>query len=174
MLEWVIGEWDTMTRIVFIAVTAYILLVLLLRTTGKRTLSKMNAFDLIVTVALGSVLATTIMNDRISLTEGFLGLFMLVGLQFAVTWSSVRIVRIGRIVKSEPTLLYYDGKYLEDNMRKERVMKDEVRHAARVAGKASLDEVSAVVLETDGSMSVLTSRGELIEGKSSRDEENGD
>lgn len=170
MLEWVIGEREAMTRIVFIAVTSYVLLVLLLRTTGKRTLSKMNAFDLVVTVALGSMLATTIMNDQISLTEGFLGLFMLVGLQYVVTWSSVRVGRIGRVVKSQPTLLYYEGKYLEGNMRKERVMKDEIMQAARVEGISGMAEVTAVVLETDGSMSVLTARGELVESTRSGDD----
>jgi len=71
-------------------VLAYVALVVFLRVSGKRTLSKMNAFDLVVTVALGSTLATVLLSKDVALAEGVLAFALLISLQFVVTWSSVR------------------------------------------------------------------------------------
>jgi len=147
-------NWADLTRILAVAPVAYVLLLLVLRVTGKRTLSKLNAFDLVVTVAIGSTLATVILNTDVSLSEGVLALALLVSLQYLVTWSSVRIRAVERLAKAEPTLLYRDG-FLDDAMRRQRVTRDEVRQAARSQGHADLDDVGAVVLETDGSLSTL-------------------
>jgi uncharacterized membrane protein YcaP (DUF421 family) len=80
-------------------------LVLVLRVTGKRTLSKMNAFDLIVTVALGSALANTMLSKSTPLAEGLAGMTLLVLLQFAVTWASVRSEALQGLVKAQPAIL---------------------------------------------------------------------
>ncbi len=149
-------DWDDLTRIVVVAPVAYAALVLALRATGKRTLSKLNAFDLVITVAIGSTFATVVLSADVSVSEGVLALVLLTLLQLVVSWASVRSSAVRRLVKSEPTLLYRDG-YLEPAMRRERVTRDEVLQAARSQGHASLDGVAAVVLETDGSLSVLTS-----------------
>ncbi len=82
---------------------------------------------------------------------------MLVGLQYVVTWLQVRSARVGRLVKSDPALLLYRGEFLDGALRRERVTKDEVRAAARSQGVASLAEVEAIVLETDGSITVVRS-----------------
>ena len=72
---------------------AYTALVVLLRTTGKPPLSKMNAFDLIVTVAHGLTLATVLLSKDVALAEGVLAFALLVHLQFAITWLSIRSER---------------------------------------------------------------------------------
>jgi uncharacterized membrane protein YcaP (DUF421 family) len=141
--------------VLVVGTLAYAVLVLLLRATGKRTLSKMNAFDLVVTVALGSTLATVLLSKDVALAEGVLAFALLIFLQFAITWLSVRSERIQALVKAEPRLLLYCGHLLPEALRRERVTEEEVRAAARSQGIASLDEVAAVVLETDGSFSVL-------------------
>jgi uncharacterized membrane protein YcaP (DUF421 family) len=84
-------------------------LVLLLRVSGKRTLTKMNAFDLVVTVALGSTLATVLLTKSVALAEGLTAFMLLIFLQFVLTWLSVRSRAVSRLVKSEPTLLAYQG-----------------------------------------------------------------
>ncbi len=137
------------------AVFAYAALVFFLRISGRRTLSKMNAFDLVVTVALGSTLATVILSKDVTVAEGALVFALLIGMQFAVTWSSVRVPWVRRAVTGEPALLVYQGEFLEAAMRKTRVTADEVRAAVRGAGTADLGAVGAVVLETDGSFSVI-------------------
>ena len=147
-------SWSDLGRILLVTPLAYSALVAVLRISGARTLSKLNAFDLVVTVALGSTLATVLLSSDVSLSEGVLALVLLVALQFVVSWSSHRWTSVERIVKSEPVLLYRSG-FLPGPMRRARVTEDEVRQAARATGKASLDDVAAVVLETDGTLSVL-------------------
>ncbi|HEV2107397.1 MAG TPA: YetF domain-containing protein [Thermomicrobiales bacterium] len=145
-----------LVRVIVVGLLAYTSLIVVLRVSGKRTLSKMNAFDLIVTVALGSTLASVITSNQVALAEGVLALTLLISLQYAVAWLSVRSEKVGHFVKSEPRLLFYRGEFLRDQMRRERVVEAEVRQAIRLQGSASTSEVEAVVLETDGSFSVMS------------------
>jgi uncharacterized membrane protein YcaP (DUF421 family) len=147
--------WSTLVRTLVIGILAYINLIVLLRISGRRTLSKMNAFDLIVTVALGSTFATILLNRDVSLAEGTLALALLIGLQYLVTWSSVRVGWVRKLVTGEPALLLYQGQMLGSAMRVARVTEDEVRSAIRSSGFSAIDEVEAVILETDGSFSVI-------------------
>ncbi|WP_416139646.1 DUF421 domain-containing protein [Halomonas sp. HK25] len=149
--------WDNLLRTLVVGVLAYIVLIMFLRVSGKRTLSKMNAFDLIVTVALGSTLATVLLAKEVALAEGILAFALLIGLQFTVTWSSVRVRWVRRLATGEPMMLLYGGEFLPEALMKSRVTKDEVRAATRSAGVDSLEKVLAVVLETDGSFSVVRS-----------------
>jgi uncharacterized membrane protein YcaP (DUF421 family) len=148
-------SWAGLLRVVVVGSLAYVILVLLLRVTGKRTLSKMNAFDLVVTVALGSTLATVLLSKDVALVEGVVAFVLLVLLQYAITWLSVRSDRVRTLIKAEPCLLLRDGRFLPEAMRRERVTEDEVQAAARAQGIGSLQAVAAVVLEADGSFSVI-------------------
>jgi uncharacterized membrane protein YcaP (DUF421 family) len=148
-------SWYALLRVLVVGVCAYAALVALVRLTGKRTLSKFNAFDLIVTVALGSTLATVLLAKDVALAEGLVALGVLVGLQFAVAWLSVRSAAVRRLVKSEPRLLFYRGEFLRDAMRAERVTEGEVVASVRGQGLPSLERVEAVVLETDGTLTAV-------------------
>jgi uncharacterized membrane protein YcaP (DUF421 family) len=147
--------WYDLLRMLIVGVGAYVGLVMLLRVTGKRTLSKMNAFDLIVTVALGSTLATVLLSSEVSLTEGLLAFALLCCLQYGVAFASVRSQRFQSLIKAQPTLLFYRGRYMPASMRAERVTEEEILAAIRAVGVAASDAVEAVVLETDGSFSVI-------------------
>jgi uncharacterized membrane protein YcaP (DUF421 family) len=147
--------WSVLGRTLLIGVLAYVSLVFMLRVSGKRTLSKMNAFDLVVTVAIGSTLATIVLSKSVALAEGLLALALLIGMQFAISWSSTRMPWLRRIVTGEPRLLLRDGTMLDDALREARVTREEVRAAVRAAGIGALGDVAAVVLETDGSFSVI-------------------
>lgn len=147
--------WGPLLRTIVVGVTAYALLVMFLRISGKRTLSKLNAFDLVVTVALGSTLSSILINQRVSLAQGALAIGLLIALQFTITWSSVRAPWLRRIMAGEPTMLLYRGMMLHAAMRRTRVSEEEIRAAARGRGFASLDDIGAIVLETDGSLSVM-------------------
>lgn len=152
--------WIGLLRTTIVGVSAYIALVFLLRISGKRTLSKLNAFDLIVTVALGSTLATVLLNKNVALAEGVVAFALLIGLQFAVTWTSVRVPWVRRGVTGEPQMLFYRGQFLDAALHKERVLRDEVRAGVRSSGLHDLTDVEAVVLETDGSFSIVHRNGE--------------
>ena len=162
MKDIIFGNPDDYVRMLIIGPLSYIFLILFIRLSGKRTLSKMNAFDLIITVSLGSTFATVILNNSITLFQGMTALVLLIALQYLVTFTSVRSESISKLIKSEPTLLYYEGVYLDKNMKKERVVQSEIDQYLRNMGHSSYDKVSAVILETDGSLSVLTSDGKLI------------
>ncbi len=149
------SSWDVIGRVVLVSVLAYFSLVFLLRISGKRTLSKMNAFDLVVTVAIGSTLATILLNKKVALLEGLTAFVMLIGLQYVVAWLSIRSDTVGKLIKDEPQLLYYRETYLRDAMKKERILDVEILQAARTQGMDSMKEVEAVVLETDGSISII-------------------
>ena len=124
------------------------------RASGRCT--KLNAFDLVVTVALGSTLATVLLNNSVALAEGVLAMGLLIALQFLITWTSVRSPRFENLVKSEPTLLLHKGRFLDRALRSQRVTRDEVLSVLRSQGENDVACVAAVVLETDGTMSVVT------------------
>ncbi|MBZ5488129.1 DUF421 domain-containing protein [Halomonas aquamarina] len=147
--------WENLFRTLIVGVLAYAVLVIFLRLSGNRTLSKMNAFDLIVTVALGSTLATILLSKDVALAEGALALGLLIFLQFAITWLSVRKRWVKRMVTGEPLMLLYRGELLTRALRQARVTQDEVRAALRSSGLGNVSEAHAVILETDGSLSVV-------------------
>jgi uncharacterized membrane protein YcaP (DUF421 family) len=149
------NSWSDLLRVLIVGVLAYASLVAFLRVSGKRTLAKMNAFDLVVTVALGSTLATILLGKDVALAEGLVALVLLVGLQFIVAWLSSRSRGVESLVKSEPSLLFHQGRFLPAAMRRERVTEAEVQAAFRSEGIAWVEEVAAIVLETDGTFSVI-------------------
>lgn len=148
---------DALIRASILLVGSYVGLITILRISGKRTLSKMNAFDLVVTVALGSTLATISLSKDTALLQGLLVLALLVLLQLIVAWISVRSETFQKIIKARPTLLFHRGEFLEPALRQERVTQEEIVAAIRSEGISNLRGVFAVVLETDGSFSVLKS-----------------
>lgn len=147
--------WDSALRTLVVGTLAYVALIVFLRISGKRTLTKLNAFDLVVTIALGSTLATVLLSKDVPLVDGLVAFALLIGLQFAVTWTSVRWRWVRRLVTGEPVLLLHRGAVLPAAMRKARVTEDEVRMALRAAGLADHGDAEAVVLETDDSLSVV-------------------
>jgi uncharacterized membrane protein YcaP (DUF421 family) len=154
---------EALIRSFVLLVGSYAGLILVLRISGKRTLSKMNAFDLVVTVALGSTLATISLSKDTALVQGMLVLTLLVLLQFVVAWISVRSELFQNVVKARPTLLFHRGQFLEKAMKKERVTREEIVAAMRSQGIAAVGGVFAVVLETDGTFSVIKSEPETGE-----------
>ncbi|TDC02292.1 DUF421 domain-containing protein [Micromonospora fluostatini] len=155
-------------RVLVVAALVYPALVMILRVSGKRTLSKLNAFDLVVTVALGSTLATILLSRDVSLVEGILALALLVALQYVVALLAVRWPLSQRLLKARPTMLLRDGHLREQTMRRARVTESEMRQAARSQGAGDLADLAAVVLETDGSLSVIP-RSQLGDGSSLSD-----
>jgi uncharacterized membrane protein YcaP (DUF421 family) len=148
-------SWSALWRTVVVGIAAYAALVLLLRISGKRTLAKLNAFDLIVTVALGSTLATVLLDKSVSLSDSLAAFLLLVGLQYVVAFLSVRSSRIDSLVKSEPSLLLLRGEFLDRTMRRQRVTHREILAALRSSGVANVEDAYAVVLESDGTLSVI-------------------
>ncbi|WP_433543681.1 DUF421 domain-containing protein (plasmid) [Streptomyces sp. CA-294286] len=161
-------SWSDRLRVAVMAVCAYAALIVVVRLSGKRTLAKMNAFDLVVTVALGSTLATILLNRSVSLAEGALALALLVILQFVNAKAAVRYRSFRRVIKAEPSLLLSEGRMLTEAMARQRITESEVLQAIRSQGIGAVEDVTAVVLETDGRFSVL-SRSQTGSGSSLKD-----
>lgn len=155
-------DWESVVRTFVVGLLAYVALIFFLRVSGKRTLTKLNAFDLVVTIALGSTLATVLLNKNVALADGLVAFALLVGLQFLVTWTSVRWRWVRQFVTGEPMMLLHRGVFLPGAMRRARVTEDEVRSAIRASGLPDLVQVEAVVLETDGSLSVVENRPDSV------------
>jgi uncharacterized membrane protein YcaP (DUF421 family) len=130
-------------------------MILLLRISGKRTLSKMNAFDFIITIALGSSLASIATSKNLTIADGIAVFGILIFMQFLITWLSVRIKYFKRIITSEPSILLYKGKIIETNIRKERVTIEEIKNAVRSKGISNLDNIDIIILETTGDITII-------------------
>jgi uncharacterized membrane protein YcaP (DUF421 family) len=149
-------SWESLAITAFSTTVAYLVIVFILRATGKRTLSKMNAFDFIVTVALGSALANVALNKDVPIADGAVAFFMLIFLQLAITWISARFRPFKHLITSQPSLLLYKGELFEDVLKRERVTIEELNMAARNKGIDELSAVDAIVLETTGKISVIS------------------
>ena len=148
-------SWFGLLRVMVVGVLAYGALIAILRVSGKRTLSKMNAFDLVVTVSLGSTLATVLLSKDVALLEGLLAFVLLAALQFIVAWGSLRWKAVQSAAKSSPRRLLSNGVIDESALADERVTVAEVLAAVRGSGHGSIADIGCVVLETDGSISVV-------------------
>jgi uncharacterized membrane protein YcaP (DUF421 family) len=159
-----VASWSDVVRVLLVGTLAYVALVAILRISGKRTLGKFNAFDWVVTVALGSTLATVLLNKQVTLIEGVLALALLVGLQYAVASMSTRSGGFRNAISSEPRLLMHRGRFIDAAMADERVTRDEVLASLRAAGMAQPGPQTSVILETNGDVSVLEREDRHIEG----------
>ena len=149
-------NWENILRVLINTVLGYGFLVLAIRISGKRTLSKMNAFDFIATIALGSCLAAVSLNKNVALAEGVAAYATLIGLQYLITFSSVRMNKIKQVVSGEPVLLVYKGRELRQVMKKERITAEEIYVAARAHGTLNIHDIDFVVLETTGDLTVIS------------------
>lgn len=149
-------SWSDIGRILAVGTAAYVTVVLVLRVSGKRTLAKLNAFDLVVSVALGSTLATILLSTDVSWADGAAALALLAGLQFVVAWTTTHLPGGRSIVTARPTLLLEDGRVLPDALREQRTTLGEIHQAVRSTGAGDLSDIAAVVLESDGTLSVIS------------------
>lgn len=161
-------SWSDIARTAVVGSTAYVALIAILRLSGKRTLAKLNAFDFVVTVALGSTLATILLSSEVSWTEGAMALTVLAALQYLAAAVSSRVRPVRAVMTAAPTLLLINGKLLDDALTAQRVTSAQVRQAIRGSGAGDMTAVAAVVLESDGSMSVI-SRASVGDGSALSD-----
>jgi uncharacterized membrane protein YcaP (DUF421 family) len=136
-------------------VVSYLAVFFAIRLAGKRTLATMNVFDLLATVALGSTLATFVIDDGVGFSGGAIALALPLALQWSVAYVSSRSRRAERFVKQHPAMLLWKGEYLEEMMKHEMITADDICEALRKAGLASYRDAKAVVLEVDGHLSVV-------------------
>jgi len=131
------------------------MVIALIRLMGIRSTSQMNNFDWIVTVAIGSIFASATILRETNLWEAVFGILLLLVLQFLVTKAQTKWEFSRVLLKATPQLLVFEGEFIDENMLQERVVEGEVFTALRSCGYKSIEDVYAVVLETNGRMSVI-------------------
>lgn len=150
------GGWAPVLRIIVVGTLAYGALLTLQRISGKRTLGQMNAFDLLITVALGASFGRILTARDVALIEAVTAFALLILLQLLVAVVRQRSQRAERVITASPTLLFYRGDFLRTEMKMERVTDDELAAAVRQSGLGSFEDVEAIFLETDGKLAVIT------------------
>lgn len=155
LLSALFDGWEGIIKICMAAPIMYLFVVLAIRVTGKRSTSQMNNFDWIVTVAIGSLTASGIVLDSVTVSEALTAITLLLGAQYLLTKGVLCSNKLAKLVKASPTLLVHDGQLLRGAMRKERVMKSEIMAALRENGLLCLEDAQWVILETDATFSVI-------------------
>jgi uncharacterized membrane protein YcaP (DUF421 family) len=159
-VNFVFDGWTPIVRVLVVGTAMYLALVVFLRLSGSRTIASMNIFDFIVTVAIGSAFGRALTANSVALAEALTAFALLIVLQYAVAWLQIRWQRFSHAVTNAPQMLYFRGEFLRDTMRDQRVSEEEVRAAVRKKQLGSVNEAEAVVLESDGTFSVITSVGD--------------
>lgn len=162
-------NWSGVFRVAITTIIAYALVVLMLRISGKRTLAKMNAFDTVVTIALGSILGSIILSKNTPVAEGITAIGLLIFLQYIITFITVRNNCFKKIISSDPSLLFYDGSMLKKNLKQERISVEEVNKSVREAGYSSFESVEAIVLESTGDITVIIKRDNSVKANAMKD-----
>ena len=141
--------------IVLRAIVAFIVLFLLLRVLGRRELSSMEPFDLILLVVVGDLIQQGVTQSDMSFTGSMLAIGTFAILTVAASWLVYRFRRVRKVLDAEPLIILQDGKLIEHNLRHERLTEDEVAAAARQQQIASLDGIAWAVLEGNGRISFI-------------------
>ena len=160
-----IFEFNMMDALEFLlrGIIIYVLTIVLTRIAGLRTFSKMSSFEFAASVAIGSLLATTIITPDQSIPQSALAMVVLYLMQVGVARLRHRFEPIEHLVDNSPLLLMKDGQMLRDNMAKIQVTEDDLMAKLRENNVLRLADVRAVVMETTGKFSVLHSRDESKE-----------
>ncbi len=147
---------DLVLRTVF----AFVLILVITRAVGRRELSSMEPFDLILLVVIGDLVQQGVTQSDYSLTGATTVLVTMAVLVVATAWLSFRFARLRPVLEGEPTLLISDGELLTRNLRRERMTVDEIRAEARQQSIGSLSDIQYAVLETNGKISFVRAAGE--------------
>lgn len=160
------GDSSELLEILVRALIMYVFAVGMLRIFGKRTTMTTASFDLILTIALGTIVASTIMSTTRPLIHGIAALTALAGLQWILSLGVSRSASVERFVVSPAKLLLRDGRIVTSNLMDERLSDAQLEQNIRQQGYATKDGLEAVVLESSGSVSVIATRegdAELID-----------
>ena len=125
------------------------------RVVGRRQLSDLEPFDLILLVVLGDLVQQGITQSDESVTGTLIVISTIALLSLAVSWVSFRFKALRVVAEGEPIVLVQDGRPIERNMRRERITIDDIQEQVRVAQLSSLDEVKWAILENDGQISCI-------------------
>ncbi|WP_117149185.1 DUF421 domain-containing protein [Paraliobacillus zengyii] len=148
-------NWEDLLWIFLMSLLIYPSLVAILRGFGKRTLTNVNMFDLIITIAYGNALSSIIITREVSYVDGFTILLAMTVLQVILSKLQMYSKTLQKLVKAKPIFLYYDGEFNELAINRQRLQRDDLLQAIRKKGIRSFTDVTAITLEGDGTLAVM-------------------
>jgi uncharacterized membrane protein YcaP (DUF421 family) len=137
------------------ATVAFFFILLLTRAVGRRELSSLEPFDLILLVVIGDLVQQGVTQSDYSVTGLMIAATTFALLAVAVSYASFKVKLLRPVLEGEPIVIVRDGVVIDANLRRERITHDELMAAARLQQIASLEEISWAVLETSGEISFL-------------------
>ncbi len=152
-MDWISITFEEILIICISALAVYFLLMVFVKINGLRSFSKMSAHDFAVTVAIGSIVAGTVINKNPSILQGALAIAVLLFLQSG--YSIWRLKRNRKYLENEPLLLMEGSKILEENLNKAKITKADVMAKLREANVLDFEEIKFMVFEATGDISVL-------------------
>ena len=155
--RWITSGWDQIPWVLLSGAVAYAAILLYTRLVGLRSLSKMSAADFAMTVAVGSLFASTVATASPSLVLGLAALATLYFGQWFLAWARSKFLGVSRLVDNEPLLLMRGSTILDENLRRANVTRNDLYGKLREANAFNFEQILAVVFETTGDVSVLHS-----------------
>ena len=155
MKDWIITSFDIVIPTIVSAILIYTLIIIYTRIFGLRSFSKMSSFDFAMTIAVGSLLASTIVTKSTTVMQGGVALFSLYFLQTAIAFLRRKLSWFSKAVDNQPILLMHGEHILRDNLRKAYLSETDLQAKLREANVLNYQQVKAVVFETTGDISVL-------------------
>jgi uncharacterized membrane protein YcaP (DUF421 family) len=140
------------------AAIAFFFVLFLTRVVGRRELSTLEPFDVILLVMIGDLVQQGVTQNDFSVTGALLVGSTIAALTMLTSWAGFRFRRLRPVLEGEPLIVIQDGEVLERNLRRERVTREELAAAARREGIADLGTVRWAVLETSGQISFIEKR----------------
>lgn len=161
-------DWQSAGHVAICSFLAFIVAFVFIRISGKRTLAKLTAFDFVVTVTLGSTLSSMILGKTV-LLDGAIALAIIIGLQFLLAYLAMKSKSMEKVINSKPTLLFYEGSFLKQEMEREVVTEEEIYAAIREYRLLDINQVKAVVMELNGELAVIRKSASAGKDHSLRD-----
>lgn len=156
MPEWISDEFSELLKVIGSGIVFYVIAIVGSKLAGIRSFTKESGFDFLITLAMGALLATTVVDKSVSIVEGGVALIILYLLQTLIGAMRLRWKFVSRYIDNRPVLLMENGKMLHRNMRKVHITKYEINAKIRAHNVCSYEQIRAVVLEATGQISVVT------------------
>ncbi len=155
MDNWMVEPLTTLITVFFSVLLIFSIIILITKISGLRTFAKMSSFDFASTIAIGSILASVIMNTDQSILKGTVALGTIIAFQTLFSFMKRKSDKLTAILTNTPTLIMDGDKILYDNLAKTNVSEEDLIAKLREANVRNFSEVLAVVLESTGDVSVL-------------------
>ncbi|MDT7827776.1 DUF421 domain-containing protein [Pricia sp. S334] len=155
MENWILAPMSTLLIVIFSVLLIFSIIILITRISGLRTFAKMSSFDFASTIAIGSILASVVMNTGQSIIKGTIALATIIAFQTLFSYAKRKSSKLTEMLTNTPMLIMDGDQILYDNLAKTNVSEEDLIAKLREANVRHFGEVLAVVLESTGDVTVI-------------------